>query len=74
MEIVERLAELAGDGQRLRPRQRAAAGKPVQLEIDSSKPKAARGPVDVEAAARDFGFRAKIGLREGIRRMIEAAG
>jgi nucleoside-diphosphate-sugar epimerase len=30
--------------------------------------------VDVEAPARDFGFRAKIGLREGIRRMIEAAG
>ena len=52
----------------------AAAGKPVRLEIDSSKPKAARGPVDVEAAARDFGFRAKVGLREGIRRMIEAAG
>jgi len=51
-----------------------AAGKPVRLEIDSSKPKAARGPVDVEAPARDFGFRAKIGLREGIRRMIEAAG
>ena len=51
-----------------------ASGKPVRLEIDSSKPKAARGPVDVEAPARDFGFRAKIGLREGIRRMIEAAG
>ena len=51
-----------------------AAGKPVRLEIDSSKPKAARGPVDVGAAARDFGFRAKVGLREGIRRMIEAAG
>ena len=40
-----------------------AAGKPVRLDIDSSRPKAARGPVDVEAAARDFGFRAKIGLR-----------
>src|ERR1043165_3230895 len=52
----------------------AAAGYPVRLEIDTSKPKAARGPVDVEAAARDFGFHAKIGLREGIRRMIEAAG
>jgi len=50
----------------------AAAGKPVRLEIDTSKPKAARGPVDVEAAARDFGFRAQIGHREGIRRMIEA--
>jgi len=52
----------------------AAAGKPVRLDIDTSKPKAARGLVDVDAAARDFGFRAKIGLREGIRRMIEAAG
>jgi nucleoside-diphosphate-sugar epimerase len=52
----------------------AAAGRPVRLDIDMSKPKAARGPVDVEAAARDFGFRAQIGYREGIRRMIEAAG
>src|SRR3954447_8744081 len=31
-----------------------AAGHPVHLEIDTSKPPAARGPVDVEAAARDF--------------------
>jgi nucleoside-diphosphate-sugar epimerase len=52
----------------------AAAGKPVRLDVDTSKPKAARGLVDVDAAARDFGFRAKIDLREGIRRMIEAAG
>ena len=52
----------------------AAASRPVRLEIDTSKPKAARGPVDVEAAARDFGFRAQIGHREGIRRMIAAAG
>jgi nucleoside-diphosphate-sugar epimerase len=52
----------------------AAAGCPVRLEIDTSKPKAARGPVDLEAAARDFGFRARVGHREGIRRMIEAAG
>lgn len=51
-----------------------AAGRPVRLEIDASKPKAARGPVDVEAAARDFGFRAQIGHAEGIRRMIAAAG
>jgi nucleoside-diphosphate-sugar epimerase len=49
------------------------AGHPVQLDIDTSKPAAARGPLDVEAAARDFGFRAKVGHREGIRRMIEAA-
>lgn len=51
----------------------AAAGRPVRLEIDHAKPKAARGLVDVDAAARDFGFRAQIGLREGIRRMIAAA-
>src|SRR5947199_4901755 len=51
----------------------AAAGYPVRLEIDTSKPTAARGPVDVEAAARDFGFRAQVGHRDGIRRMIEAA-
>ena len=50
-----------------------AAGYPVRLEIDTSKPAAARGPVDVEAAARDFGFRARTGHREGIRRMIAAA-
>jgi hypothetical protein len=29
--------------------------------------------VDTEAPARDFGFRAKVGYREGIRRLIEAA-
>ena len=51
----------------------AAAGYPVRLEIDTSKPAAARGPVDVEAAARDFGFRAQVGHGEGVRRMIEAA-
>ena len=51
----------------------AAAGKPVRLEIDNSKPVAARGPVDTDTPARDFRFRAKVGHREGIRRMIEAA-
>jgi nucleoside-diphosphate-sugar epimerase len=51
----------------------AAAGKPVRIETDSSKPVAARGPVDTEAAARDFGFRAKVGHGEGVRRLIEAA-
>jgi nucleoside-diphosphate-sugar epimerase len=50
-----------------------AAGKPVRLEIDNSKPVATRGPVDTEAAAHDFGFRAKVGYREGVRRLIEAA-
>jgi UDP-glucose 4-epimerase len=51
----------------------AAAGKPVRIEIDLSKPKAERGPLDVEPAARDFGFRAQVGHREGVRRLIEAA-
>jgi nucleoside-diphosphate-sugar epimerase len=51
----------------------AAAGAPVQIEIDNSKPVAARGPVDTDAPARDFGFRAQVGHREGIRRIIEAA-
>lgn len=51
----------------------AAAGKPVRIEIDGSKPKAERGPLDVEPAARDFGFRAQVGHREGVRRLIEAA-
>jgi nucleoside-diphosphate-sugar epimerase len=50
-----------------------AAGRPVRLQIDTSKPAAARGYVDTEAAARDFGFRAQVGHREGIRRMIAAA-
>jgi UDP-glucose 4-epimerase len=50
----------------------ATAGKPVRLEIDGSKPKAARGPLDIEPAARDFGFRAQVGHREGVRHLIEA--
>ena len=51
----------------------AAAGKPVRIEIDASLPKAERGPLDVEPAARDFGFRAQVGHREGVRRLIESA-
>jgi UDP-glucose 4-epimerase len=50
----------------------AAAGKPVRIEIDHSRPKAERGPLDIEPAARDFGFRAQVGHREGIRRLIDA--
>jgi len=51
----------------------AAAGKPVRIEVDASRPRADRGPLDVEPAARDFGFRAQVGHREGVRRLIEAA-
>jgi UDP-glucose 4-epimerase len=51
----------------------AAAGKPVRIEIDASKPKAERGLLDIEPAVCDFGFRAQVGHREGVRRLIEAA-
>lgn len=50
-----------------------AAGHPVRLEMDTSRKPAARGAVDVEAPARDFGFRAKVGHGEGVRRMVVAA-
>ena len=73
----KQLAYFVAHPERVTPQDIADAcretGHPVQLDIDTSKPAAARGPVDVEAAARDFGFRAKVGHREGIRRMIEAA-
>jgi nucleoside-diphosphate-sugar epimerase len=52
----------------------AAAGKPVRIEIDDRMPRVARGPLDIESAARDFGFRARVGHREGIRRLIAATG
>lgn len=51
----------------------AATGRPVRIEIDASRPRAERGPLDVEPAARDFGFRAQVGHREGVRRLIESA-
>jgi nucleoside-diphosphate-sugar epimerase len=73
----KQLAYFVAHSERVSPEDIAAAcgaaGYPVRLEIDTSKPEAARGPVDLEAAARDFGFRAQIGHREGIRRMIEVA-
>ena len=50
----------------------AAAGRPVRIEIDGSKPKVERGPLDIAPAARDFGFRAQVGHREGVRRLIES--
>ncbi len=37
----------------------AAAGKPVRVEIDSSKPKAARGPLDVEPPRATSAFARK---------------
>src|SRR4029079_6479370 len=51
----------------------AAAGKPVRIEVDGSRPKAGRVPRSMDPPARDFGFRAQVGHREGVRRLIEAA-
>lgn len=48
------------------------AGRPVRLEIDSTNPPLARGPLDIAPAQRDFGFSPKIDHREGIRRMLVA--
>ncbi len=48
------------------------AGRPVRLEIDSTNPPLARGPLDITPAQRDFGFSPKIDHREGIRRMLVA--
>jgi UDP-glucose 4-epimerase len=50
----------------------AAKGFPVDLIEDESLPAVARGALAVEAAARDFGFRAVIAHREGIARMLAA--
>jgi nucleoside-diphosphate-sugar epimerase len=49
-----------------------ASGKPSRLTIKDMRWRAARGPLDVTPAQRDFGFVAKVDHREGIRRMVEA--
>ena len=49
----------------------AAGGKPVQLLWDEALPRAARGPLDIAPARRDFDFTPKIDHRTGIRRMVE---
>lgn len=48
----------------------AQTGKPVQLAIDATRPRAQRGPVDIGPAQRDFDFAPRIDHREGIRRML----
>jgi nucleoside-diphosphate-sugar epimerase len=52
----------------------ASPGEPVRLVIDETRPRAARGPLDIAAARRDFGFAPQVDHREGIRRMVAAAG
>lgn len=50
-----------------------AAGLAVEMTEDPELPSVARGPIMVEAAARDFGFRARVDHREGVARLIAAA-
>ena len=50
----------------------ATEGLPVELIEDESLPRVARGALAVEAAARDFGFRAVVAHRAGIARMLAA--
>lgn len=48
-------------------------GLSVVLQEDPTLSGVARGPLSTEAAARDLGFHARIGHREGIARMVAAA-
>jgi nucleoside-diphosphate-sugar epimerase len=48
--------------------------EPVRLVIDETRRQAARGPLDIAPARRDFGFAPQVDHREGIRRMVAAAG
>jgi nucleoside-diphosphate-sugar epimerase len=48
-------------------------GLPIVLHEDPALPGVARGALSTEAAARDLGFRAQVGYREGIARMVAAA-
>ena len=51
----------------------AGNGKPVQLVVDDKAPRAARGPLDIGPAQRDFDFAPNVDHRMGIRRMVEAS-
>ncbi|MBI4275797.1 MAG: NAD(P)-dependent oxidoreductase [Rhizobiales bacterium] len=47
-------------------------GTPVRLAVDNARSRAARGPLDIGPAQRDFGFAPKIDHHEGINRMVAA--
>ena len=51
----------------------ARPDEPVRLVIDETGPRAARGPLDIAPARRDFGFAPRVDHHEGIRRMVAAA-
>jgi nucleoside-diphosphate-sugar epimerase len=48
------------------------SGKPARLTIRNAGSRAARGPLDIAPAQREFGFAPRVDHHEGIRRMIEA--
>lgn len=50
-----------------------AAGLAARITEDEHLPGVARGPIAVEAAARELGFSARVNHRHGIARMIAAA-
>lgn len=50
-----------------------AAGLRVEMAEDAALPGVARGPMDVGAAERDLGFRARVDHRQGIARMLSGA-
>jgi nucleoside-diphosphate-sugar epimerase len=47
-------------------------GRTPQLDLDDTRARARRGPLDIAPAQRDFGFAPKVDHREGVRRMVEA--
>lgn len=59
---LEQLAAAAGE----------SSGNSPRLAINDNRPRAARGPLDIAPAQRDFGFSPQIGHREGVRKMVEA--
>lgn len=49
----------------------AECGTRPKVSVDSSRPLARRGPLDIGPAQRDFGFAPKVNHRKGIAKMIE---
>jgi len=43
----------------------ARPDEPVRLVINETSPRAARGPLDIAPARRDFGFAPRVDHREG---------